>query len=125
MKFVAGLYVDNINFAKDDTGSTKIDIAGAFFSFTPPSYPVTFTPHLVLLISGVDSQVADDTLIVEFLKGEEVIARNVQPCPVEIGKFGYRLVRPEIEFTEPSTVVAKCTLTDSNETIEIPLTAVG
>lgn len=123
MKFVAGLYVDNINFGKDDTGSTKIDIAGAFFSFCPENYPITFTPHLVLLISGVGSSTANDTLIVEFLKGDEVIARNVQPCPVEIGKFGYRLVRPEIEFTEPSTVIARCTLTESNEILEIPLTA--
>lgn len=125
MKFVSGLFVDNINFRKDDAGSTKIDIDGAFFSFAPDSYPITFTPHLVVLISGVGSTISDDTLVVEFLRDNEVIARNVQPCPVEIGKFGYRLVRPEIEFENPSTVIAKCTLTDSNEIIEIPLTALS
>ncbi len=123
MKFIAGLYVENINFRKNEQGSTRIDIDGAFFSFAPESYPSVFQPHLVLLISAVGSTVPADTLIVEFYKGDEIVARNVQPCPVEPGKFGYRLVKPEIEFTEACTIIAKCTLTDSNETIEIPLTA--
>lgn len=123
MKFIAGLFVENINFRKNEQDSTRIDIEGAFFSFAPPSYPTTFQPHLVLLISAVASDRAADTLVVEFLKGEEVLARNVQPCPVEPGKFGYRLVKPEIEFTEPTTVIARCTLTESHETIDIPLIA--
>ncbi len=123
MKFVSGLYIDNVNFRKDESGSTKIDIDGAFFSFKPQSYPILFNPHLVLLINAVDSEISNDTLVVEFKKGEEVVARNVQPCPIEIGKFGYRLVKPEIEFTEPGTITAFCTLTQSNETIEVPLTA--
>lgn len=123
MKFVAGLYVENINFRKNESDLTRIDIDGAFFSFSPESYPTSFQPHLVLLISAVDSTNPADTLIVEFFSGDKMVARNVQPCPVEPGKFGYRLVKPEIEFTEPSTIIAKCTLTDSNETIEIPLTA--
>lgn len=123
MKFVAGLYVENINFRKNEKALTRIDIDGAFFSFSPESYPTTFQAHLVLLISAIDSTIAADTLVVEFYKGTEMVARNVQPCPVEPGRFGYRLVRPELEFLEPSTIIAKCTLTDSNETIEIPLTA--
>lgn len=123
MKFVSGLFVENINFRKDETDSTRIDIDGAFFSFTPESFPTTFTPHLVLLISAVGSTIAQDTLVVEFIRADEVIARNVQPCPVEPGKFGYRLVRPEIDFTEPGTVIASCTLTESQEKLEIPLTA--
>ena len=124
MKFVSGLYVENINFRKNEQELTRIDIDGAFFSFAPESYPTLFQPHLVLLISNIDSTTTSDTLVVEFLKNDEVVARNVQPCPVEPGKFGYRLVKPEIEFTEPGTITAKCTLTDSNETIEIPLTAI-
>ena len=124
MKFVAGLYVENINFRKNEQDSTRIDIEGGFFSFAPESYPVVFQPHLVLLVSAIDSKLANDTLVVEFFNGQEKIARNVQPCPVEPGKFGYRLVKPEIEFSQPSTIIAKCTLTDSNETIEIPLTAI-
>ncbi|HMS24872.1 MAG TPA: hypothetical protein PKB15_04150 [Acidimicrobiia bacterium] len=123
MKFIAGLFVENINFRKNEQDSTRIDIEGAFFSFAPPSYPTTFQPHLILLVSAVGSDRAADTLVVEFLKGEEVLARNVQPCPVEPGKFGYRLVKPEIEFTEPTTVIARCTLTESHETIDIPLIA--
>lgn len=123
MKFVAGLFVENINFRKNEQDSTRIDIDGAFFSFAPESYPIHFQPHLVLLISAIGSSIAQDTLVVEFFRDEEVIARNVQPCPVEPGKFGYRLVKPEIEFSEPGTVIAKCTLTESNEIIEIPLTA--
>lgn len=124
MKFVSGLYVENVNFRKNEQDLTRIDIDGAFFSFAPESYPTSFQPHLVLLISAIDSKIPADTLIVEFYNGDEMVARNVQPCPVEPGKFGYRLVKPEIEFKEPGTIIAKCTLTDSNETIEIPLTAV-
>jgi hypothetical protein len=125
VKFVAGLFVENINFRKDEKDSTRIDIDGAFFSFTPDAFPTTFTPHLVLLISAVDSTLAQDTLVAEFVRDNEVIARNVQPCPVEPGKFGYRLVRPEIQFDEPGTIIARCTLTESKETIEIPLSALA
>ncbi|MFN8015055.1 MAG: hypothetical protein U0R17_00400 [Acidimicrobiia bacterium] len=123
MKFVAGLFVDNIQFNKDENNATKIDIDGAFFSFKPESYPTVFQPHLVLLINAVGSTKPTDTLITEFFINDEIVSRNVQPCPVEPGKFGYRLVRPELEVKEPVTIIAKCTLTDSNETIEIPLTA--
>lgn len=124
MKFVAGLYVDNINFRTEEGPSTKIDIEGAFFSFKVKQYPEVLTPHLVLLISGVDSKVSNDTLICEFRRGDEIIARNVQPCPIEIGKFGYRLVRPELEFLEPETIIVTCTLTESNTVIEVPLTSI-
>lgn len=123
MKFVSGLFVENINFRTEEGPSTRIDISGAFFSFKPNSYPELFTPHLVLLISGVDSQVDQDTLVCEFFKGDEMVARNVQPCPIEIGKFGYRLVRPELEFKEPETIIAKCSLVESKTSIEVPLTS--
>ena len=123
MKFVAGLYVENINFRTEDGPSTRIDIQGAFFSYKPASYPDLLTPHLVLLISGVGSDIANDTLVCEFRRGDEIIARNVQPCPIEIGKFGYRLVRPEIEFKEPETIIVTCTLTESKQSIEVPLTS--
>jgi hypothetical protein len=124
MKFVAGLYVDNIDFRTVEGPSTKIDISGAFFSFKPNSYPEIITPHLVLLISAVNSSVSNDTLVCEFRKGEEIVARNVQPCPIEIGKFGYRLVRPELEFDKPETIIVTCTLTESKTSIEIPLTSI-
>ena len=89
MKIVAGLYVENIDFRTEEGPSTRIDINGAFFSFKPHSYPELLTPHLVLLISGVGSEIANDTLVCEFRRGDEIIARNVQPCPIEIGKFVY------------------------------------
>mgnify|MGYP007089839983 FL=1 len=72
----------------------------------------------------MDSKVSNDTLICEFRRGDEIIARNVQPCPIEIGKFGYRLVRPELEFLEPETIIVTCTLTESNTVIEVPLTSI-
>ena len=46
-----------------------------------------------------------ETVFVRETSGEE-IGRNKQPFFVEPGKFGYRLVRGELEFPEPGTVEA-------------------
>ena len=48
----------------------------------------------------------DGALEVQFLRDGEQIARNVQPLSIEPGKFGYRLVRAELEFPEAGTVEA-------------------
>ena len=47
-------------------------------------------------------------LEVVYLRGEEQIARNVQPLQVEPGKFNYRLVRAELMFEEYGTIEAHC-----------------
>jgi hypothetical protein len=53
--------------------------------------------------------------------GEEV-GRNRQAFFVEPGKFGYRLVKGELEFPEPGTIEAKCEIVESGSAIAVPLT---
>ena len=54
--------------------------------------------------------------------GEE-IGRNRQTFFVEPGKFGYRLVKGELDFPEPGTVEARCTIVESGSAVTVPLTA--
>ena len=49
---------------------------------------------------------ADDTGKLQ--EDAEQMARNVSPFNVEPGKFTYRLVRGELEFTEYGQIVAHC-----------------
>jgi hypothetical protein len=53
--------------------------------------------------------------------GEE-IGRNRQSFFVEPGKFGYRLVKGELDFPGPGTVEARCTLVESGSVVTVPLT---
>ena len=57
----------------------------------------------------------------QFLRGDEQIARNVQPVQIEPGKFGYRLVRAELEFEEYGTVHAHCRV-DMGDPVVVPYT---
>ena len=56
--------------------------------------------------------------------GEE-IGRNRQPFFVEPGKFGYRLVKGELEFPEPGTIEARCTIVESGSAVTVPLTTLA
>ena len=51
----------------------------------------------------------------------EQVARHVQPLQVDPGKFNYRLVRAQLEFTEDGTVEAHCRL-DGGPTVVVPFT---
>jgi hypothetical protein len=102
---VAALFVENIEFRQVPGPSTRIDLTGAFFSEPISEFPATITPHLVVLVRAP-------------------AARNAQQFSVEPGKFGYRLVRPELEFPEPGTIEAHCTITESGSTVVVPLTAI-
>ncbi len=79
--------------------ATRIDITGAFFSTTVPAYPAQLTPHLVVLVRAAAGTDGNATLETVFVRdsGEE-IGRNRQSFVVEPGKFGYRLVKGELEF---------------------------
>ena len=54
--------------------------------------------------------------------GEE-IGRNRQTFYVEPGKFGYRLVKGELEFPEPGTIEACCSIVDQTSSVTVPVTA--
>jgi hypothetical protein len=124
MEIVAALFVEAINFRQVEGPATRIDITGAFFSTAVEAYPAHLTPHLVVLVRAPAGTDGSATLDVVFLRddGEEV-GRSTQQFFVEPGKFGYRLVRGELEFPGPGTVEAHCTITESGSSVSVPLTA--
>ena len=124
MDIVAALFVEAIDFRQVAGPATRIDITGAFFSTTVPAYPAQLTPHLVVLVRapfGTDGNATLETVFVR-ADGEE-IGRNGQSFFVEPGKFGYRLVKGELDFPEPGTIEARCTITESGSSVTVPLTA--
>jgi len=124
MELVAALFVEHIDFRQIEGGSTRIDLTGAFFSQPVASFPVTLTPHLVALVRAPADDSGQATFVTEFFRNGEQVARIVQPVQVEPGKFGYRLVRPELTFDEAGTVEAHCTIVEGGSTIVVPLTVV-
>ncbi len=63
------------------------------------------------------------TLETVFRRGDEEVGRNRQTFFVEPGKFGYRLVKGELEFPEPTTIEAVCTIVEGGSSVTVPLTA--
>src|SRR5690242_16038937 len=124
MDIVAALFVEGIDFRQVAGPSTRIDITGAFFSTAVPSYPAQLTPHLVVLVRAPAEGDGNGTLETTFVRedGEEV-GRNQQAFFVEPGKFGYRLVRGELEFPGPGTIEARCQILESGSSVTVPLTA--
>jgi hypothetical protein len=123
MEIVAALFVENIEFRQVAGPATRIDISGVFFSTTVPSYPAQLTPHLVVLVRAPTDDTGTATLETVFTRADgEEVGRNSQSFSVEPGKFGYRLVRGELDFTEPGTIEARCTLLESGSTVTVPLT---
>ena len=113
MQNVSALFVENFELRQAPGPSTRIDLKGAMFSMAAPSsVPVTIDPHLVALISCAPDEAGSGVFEVIFRKGraetDEQIARNVSPFTVEPGKFTYRLVRGELEFTEYGQIFAHC-----------------
>ena len=110
MEIVAALFVEGIEFRQVEGPSTRIDITGAFFSTAVEQYPASLTPHLVVLVRSPENTDGNGTLETVFVRetsGEE-IGRNKQPFFVEPGKFGYRLVRGELEFPDYGQLFAHC-----------------
>jgi hypothetical protein len=113
MQIVSALFVENFQLRQAPGPSTRIDITGAMFSMASPSpVPVTIDPHLVALIYCAPDQDGSGVFEVVFRRGyletDEQVARNVSPFTVEPGKFTYRLVKGELEFTEYGQIFAHC-----------------
>ena len=92
MEILAALFIEGIDLRQVEGPSTRIDLTGVQFSGAAPSpVPVTLEPHLCVIVycplDGRDS----GALEVVYRRGDEQIARNVQPLQVEPGKFNYRL----------------------------------
>lgn len=113
MHIVSALFVENFQLRSAPGPSTRIDITGAMFSMAAPtSVPVTIDPHLVALIYCPPAEGGSGVFEVVFRRtldeSAEPVARNVSPFTVDPGKFTYRLVKAELEFTEYGTVFAFC-----------------
>ena len=122
MEIVAALFVEGIDFRQVAGPSTRIDITGAFFSTVVDSYPAKLEPHLVVLVRAAVDSDGDATLETVFRRGHEEVGRNRQTFFVEPGKFGYRLVKGELEFPEPGTIEACCTIVEGGSSVTVPLT---
>ena len=77
---------------------------------------------MVLVRAPVDTD-GNATLETVFRRGGEEVGRNRQTFFVEPGKFGYRLVKGELEFPEPATIEAVCSIVEGGSTVTVPLTA--
>ena len=122
MQIVAALFMDEINLRQVPGLSTRIDFTGVQFSAVAPTpLPLVWAPHLVVIVRCGHDEPANAALEVVYYRDGEQIARNVQALQIEPGKFGYRLVRAEMEFSEYGTVEAHCRIDLGPETI-VPYT---
>jgi hypothetical protein len=109
MDIVAALFIEGIELRPVPGPSTRIDLTGIQFSAPAPGpVPVTVEPHLVVIVRCRPDESGTAALEVIYRRGEEQLARNVQPLQVEPGKFNYRLVKAELEFSDYDTVEAHC-----------------
>lgn len=122
MQIVAALFIESIELRQVAGPSTRIDLTGVQFSAPAPGpYPVTIEPHLVVIVRCSPGERSTAALEVTFHRDDEQIARSVQPLDVEPGRFGYRLVRAELDFDAPGTVDARCRI-DLGEPTVVPYT---
>ena len=122
MQIVSALFADDIELRQADGNAARIDLTGIQFSAAAPGpFPVTVTPHLVIIVRCGADEAGTGALEVVFRRDGEQVARNVQPLQVEPGKFAYRLVRGELEFPEAGTIEAHCRI-DMDDPTVVPYT---
>ena len=122
MQILAALFFEGIDLKSAPGGATHIDLTGIQFSAAAPTEPpVTWAPHLAVIVRCPEDHSGQGVLEVVFRRDGEQVARNVQPLSVEPGRFGYRLVRAELEFAEFGTVEAECRIDKGPATV-VPFT---
>ena len=122
MQIVSALFIDDIQMRTLPGPTTRIDLTGVQFSSTAPQEPpLTWAPHLSVIVSCAADDAGSGVLEVRYLRDGEQIARNVQPLEIEPGKFNQRLVRGEIEFDDYGTVEAHCRI-DQGPVVVVPYT---
>jgi hypothetical protein len=122
MDIVAAVFIEEMEMRQVPGPSTRIDLTGVHFSLAAPApVPVTLEPHLLVLVRCRADEPGQGALEVVYRRGEEQVARNVQPLQVDPGKFNYRLVRAQLEFTDYEVIEAHCRL-DGGPTTVVPLT---
>ena len=124
MNILAALFFEGIDLKTVAGGATQIDLTGIHFSAAAPSDPpVTWAPHLVVIVHCPPEHSGQGVLEVIFRQDGEQVARNVQPLVVDPGRFGYRLVRAELEFSEFGIVEAECRI-DQGPITSVPFTLI-
>ena len=122
MHIVASLFIETIDMRQAPGPSTRIDLTGVHFSMAAPMpFPVTVSPHLVVLVYCPPDANGFGALEVSFERDGEQLVRNVSPVQVEPGKFTRQLVQAQLEFAEPGTIIARCSL-DGAPSIDVPFT---
>ena len=122
MQILAALFFEGIDLRSVAGGATHIDLTGIQFSASSPTEaPVTWSPHLMVVVRCPDDNSGQGVLEVVFSRDDRQLARNVQPLSIEPGRFGYRLVRAELEFDEFGTVEAACRVDQGPATV-VPFT---
>jgi len=122
MQILAALFFEGLDLRQLPGGATHIDLTGIQFSAPAPGpLPATCSPHLIVVVRCPDEHSGEAVLEVVFTREGEQLARNVQPLTVEPGRFGYRLVRAELEFEDFGTVEAACRIDQGPATV-VPYT---
>lgn len=122
MEILSALFIEGIETRQVAGPATRIDLSGVQFSAAAPhAVPVSIEPHLCIIVHCPIGARDTGALEVVYRRGEEQIARNVQPLQVEPGKFNYRLVRAELAFEEYGTIEAHCRI-DLGPTTVVPFT---
>lgn len=122
MDILSALFIDGIETRQVPGPSTRIDLSGIQFSAAAPGpVPVSLEPHLCVIVHCPIGGRDTGALEVVYRRGEEQIARNVQPLQVEPGKFNYRLIRAELSFDDYGTIEAHCRI-DLGPTTVVPFT---
>ena len=122
MHIVAALFIENIDMREAVGPSARIDLTGVHFSMAAPSpFPVTVSPHLVVLVYCPPDTNGFGALEVSFERDGEQVARNISPVQVEPGKFTRQLVQAQLDFAESGTIVARCSL-DGQPPVDVPFT---
>ncbi|MEM7092897.1 MAG: hypothetical protein AAF567_07835 [Actinomycetota bacterium] len=123
MQILAALFIDEIDVRQVEGPSTRIDLKGIQFSAAAPTpLPLTWAPHLVVIVHAPDDSSGSDVLEVIYRRDGEQIARNVQVLQIEPGKFSYQLVRGEIDFEDYGTVNAECRIGPDGPITSVPYT---
>lgn len=123
MEIISATFVENIDLRQAPGPSTRIDLSGVMFSMAAPGpFPVSISPHLVVLVRCRPGETGFGALEVIFRdESGEQVAKSVMPFQVEPGKFGYRLVKADLTYDAPGTIEAHCTIDDGPATV-VPLT---
>jgi hypothetical protein len=122
MQILSALFIDDIQMHTLPGPATRIDLTGVQFSAAAPEEPpLTWAPHLSIIVSCGADEVGSGVLEVRYLRDGDQIARNVQPLEIEPGKFNQRLVRGEIDFEDYGTVEAHCRI-DQGPIVVVPYT---